>query len=355
LISFLYPAQNKNIIEEMAKKKITNFAMDCVPRISRAQVFDALSSMANIAGYKAVIEAANHFGRFFTGQITAAGKVPPAKVLVIGGGVAGLSAIGTARNMGAIVRAFDTRAAVKEQVQSMGAEFLELNLKEDGEGQGGYAKEMSKEFYDAEMALFAKQCKEVDILITTALIPGKPAPKLISREMIESMKPGSVVVDLAAEAGGNIETTRPGELYVHNGVIHIGYSDLPSRLPTQSSTLYANNISKLLLSMGNGKDPYFNIDLNDEVIRGSIILNKGELLWPPPKVAQPSPVATAKKETAKKEIAKVEINYFQKYLKDSLAYTTGLAGLIGLGMISPSSVFANMVTTLGLSGIVGYV
>ena len=357
MISFLYPAQNKNIIEELAKKKMTTFAMDCVPRISRAQVFDALSSMANIAGYKAVIEAANNFGRFFTGQITAAGKVPPAKVLVIGGGVAGLSAIGTARNMGAIVRAFDTRAAVKEQVQSMGAEFLELNVKEDGEGQGGYAKEMSKEFYEAEMALFAKQCKEIDILITTALIPGKPAPKLISKEMIESMKPGSVVVDLAAEAGGNIETTRPGELYVHKGVIHIGYTDLPSRLPTQSSTLYANNISKLLLSFGNGKDPYFNIDLNDEVVRGSIILNKGELLWPPPKVSQPSPVAAAaapKKDAVKKEEKKVEINYFQKYLKDSLVYTGGLAGLIGLGMISPSSVFANMVTTFGLSGIVGY-
>ncbi len=355
LISFLYPAQNKSIIDELAKKKMTNFAMDCVPRISRAQVFDALSSMANIAGYKAVIEAANHFGRFFTGQITAAGKVPPAKVLVIGGGVAGLAAIGTARNMGAIVRAFDTRAAVKEQVQSMGAEFLELNLKEDGEGQGGYAKEMSKEFYEAEMALFAKQCKEIDILITTALIPGKPAPKLISKAMIESMKPGSVVVDLAAEAGGNIETTRPGELYVHNGVIHIGYSDLPSRLPTQSSTLYANNISKLLLSMGNGKDDYFNIDLNDEVVRGSIILNKGELLWPPPKVAQPSPTpAAAKKEAAKKEVQKVEVNYFQKYLKDSLVYTGGLGGIVGLGMISPNSAFANMVTTLGLSGIVGY-
>lgn len=354
LYSFLYPAQNKALIDELAKRKATVFAMDCVPRISRAQVFDALSSMANIAGYKAVLEAANSFGRFFTGQITAAGKIPPAKVLVIGGGVAGLSAIGTARNMGAIVRAFDTRAAVKEQVQSMGAEFLELNFKEDGEGKGGYAKEMSKEFYDAEMALFAKQCKEIDILITTALIPGKPAPKLISKAMIESMKPGSVVVDLAAEAGGNIETTRPGELYVHNGVIHIGYSDLPSRLPTQSSTLYANNISKLLLSMGQ-KD-HFHIDLNDEVVRGSIILNKGELLWPPPKAVDPSPTAAkqAAPAKAKEAIVIVEPNYFQKYMKDSLTYTAGLAGLVGLGIISPNAVFANMITTFSLSGLVGY-
>ncbi|XP_042913652.2 NAD(P) transhydrogenase, mitochondrial-like, partial [Parasteatoda tepidariorum] len=182
--------------------------------------------------------------------------------------------------MGAIVRAFDTRAADKEQVESFGAEFLEVNIKESGEGVGGYAKVMSKEFIEAEMALFAAQCKEIDVLITTALIPGKPAPKLISRAMVESMKPGSIVVDLASEAGGNVETTKPGEIYVHNGVIHIGYTDLPSRLPTQASTLYANNISKFLLSIGN-KD-HFNIDLEDEVVRGSIILQNGSLLWPPP-------------------------------------------------------------------------
>lgn len=357
LISFMYPGQNKMLVEELSKKKATVFGMECVPRISRAQVFDALSSMANIAGYKAVIEAGNHFGRFFTGQITAAGKIPPAKVLVIGGGVAGLSAIGTARSMGAIVRAFDTRAAVKEQVQSMGAEFLELNIKEDGEGSGGYAKEMSKEFYEAEMALFAKQCKECDIIITTALIPGKPAPKLISRQMIESMKPGSVVVDLAAEAGGNIETTKPGELYVHNDVIHIGYTDLPSRLPTQSSTLYANNISKLLLSMG--QNDHFNIDLNDEVVRGSIILNKGELLWPAPVATTSAPTPVAPKP--KKTVAEIEAeklltdkNYFAEYVKKSLTYSAGISGLIGLSVISPSSAFANMVTTFSLSTIVGY-
>ncbi|KAK0066389.1 NAD(P) transhydrogenase mitochondrial [Biomphalaria pfeifferi] len=350
LISFLYPAQNKDLVDQLAKKQLTVFAMDCVPRISRAQVFDALSSMANIAGYKAVVEAANNFGRFFTGQITAAGKVPPAKVLVIGGGVAGLSAIGTAKNMGAIVRGFDTRAAVKEQVESFGAEFLEVHVKESGEGTGGYAKEMSKEFYDAEMALFAKQCKEIDILISTALIPGKPAPKLISKAMIESMKPGSVVVDLAAEAGGNIETTRPGELYVYKDVIHIGYTDLPSRLPTQSSTLYSNNITKLLLSFGE-KDHY-NINLEDEVVRGSIILQEGKLLWPPP--AKTPGVVAAPPAKAVEKVPPPPPNYFADTLKDSLMYTAGLGGTLGLGMISPNSAFTSMVNIFGLAGIVGY-
>lgn len=220
--------------------------MDQVPRLSRAQTYDALSSMANIAGYKAVIEAANHFGRFFTGQITAAGRLPPAKVLVIGGGVAGLSAIATAKSLGAIVRGFDTRAAVKEQFKSLGAEFLEVKYKESGEGSGGYAKEMSPEFIKAEMELFAKQAKEVDIIITTALIPGKPAPKLILAEHVHLMKPGSVIVDLASEAGGNCELTKPGEINNVNGVKVIGYTDFPSRLSGQASSLYANNISKFL-------------------------------------------------------------------------------------------------------------
>lgn len=353
LISFLYPAQNKDLVDQLAKRKMTVFAMDCVPRISRAQVFDALSSMANIAGYKAVIEAANNFGRFFTGQITAAGKVPPAKVLVIGGGVAGLAAIGTAKNMGAIVRAFDTRAAVKEQVESFGAEFLEVSVKESGEGGGGYAKVMSKEFIEAEMILFAKQCKEIDILITTALIPGKPAPKLFSTQMIESMKPGSVVVDLAAEAGGNVETTRPGELYTYKDVVHVGYTDLPSRLPTQSSTLYANNISKLLLSFGE-KDHYY-LDMADEVVRGSIILHEGKLMYPPPppKVEPGAPLAAA----AAKPVAKAPPpppNYFNETLKNALTYTAGLGAAVGLGMVSPNPAFTSMVTVFGLAGIVGY-
>lgn len=351
LYSFLYPAQNSDLIKELAKKNLTVFGMDCVPRISRAQVFDALSSMANIAGYKSVVEAAGSFGRFFTGQITAAGKVPPAKVLVIGGGVAGLAAIGTAKNMGAIVRAFDTREAVKEQVQSMGAEFLEINISESGEGSGGYAKEMSKEFIEAEMALFAKQAKEVDIIITTALIPGKPAPKLITKEMIESMKPGSVVVDLAAEAGGNIETTKPGEIYSYKDVTHIGYTDMPSRLPSTSSTLYSNNISKLLLSMGE-KEKYY-IDMEDDVVRGSIVLNKGELTWPPPAIKDPSPPTAVKAHVEPdKEIA--PINYFRNTLNSALIYTGGLSSALALGYAAPNAAFSNMMTTFGLAGIVGY-
>ncbi|KAK6168199.1 hypothetical protein SNE40_022075 [Patella caerulea] len=354
LISFLYPAQNKDLVDKLATKNLTVFAMDCIPRISRAQVFDALSSMANIAGYKAVIEAANNFPRFFAGQITAAGKVPPAKVLVIGGGVAGLSAIGTAKNLGAIVRGFDTRAAVKEQVESFGAEFLEVNIKESGEGTGGYAKTMSKEFIEAEMALFAKQCKEIDILLTTALIPGKPAPKLITKAMVESMKPGSVVVDLASEAGGNIETTKPGELYRYNDVVHIGYTDFPSRLPTQSSSLYGNNISKFLLSIG--EKEHYNVNLEDEVVRGSIILHEGKLMWPPP-APKVDPAVAAAAAAAPAPVEKVPPpppNYFNITLKDSLVYTTGFGTALGLGIASPNAAFTTMVTTFGLSGIVGY-
>merc|ERR1711936_193560 len=274
LYSFLYPGQNPDLVKALAKRKLTAFGMDCVPRISRAQVFDALSSMGNISGYRAVVEASNHFGRFFTGQITAAGKVPPAKVLVIGGGVAGLAAVGQAKSMGAIVRCFDVRPAVKEQVKSMGGEFLEVEIEEDGSTEGGYAKEMSKEFIEAEMQLFHDQCKDVDIVITTALIPGKKAPILIKKYMIDDMKPGSVVVDLAAEAGGNIETITPGEVTVYNNVTHIGYTDPPSRLPAQASTLYSNNLTKLLLSMGDGKEN-FNLDMTDDVVRGYIVLNKG--------------------------------------------------------------------------------
>ena len=246
LISFLYPAQNPDLLQRLSAKGVTSLAMDSVPRISRAQKVDALSSMANIAGYRAVIEAAQHFGRFFTGQITAAGKIPPAKVLVIGAGVAGLAAIGAARALGAIVRAFDTRPEVKEQVESMDGEFLMLDFKEEGAGVGGYAKVMSPEFIKAEMALFAAQAKDVDIIITTALIPGKPAPKLITAEMVRSMKSGSVVVDLAAEQGGNCELTVPGEVVQRHGVTLIGYTDMPSRLAAQSSQLYATNLRHLL-------------------------------------------------------------------------------------------------------------
>merc|ERR1712038_755805 len=353
LYSFLYPGQNPDLVNALAAKKITAFGMDCVPRISRAQVFDALSSMANISGYRAVVEASNHFGRFFTGQITAAGKVPPAKVLVIGGGVAGLSAIGQAKNMGAIVRAFDVRPAVKEQVESMGAEFLTVDIKEDGSTADGYAKEMSKEFIEAEMKLFHEQAKDVDIIITTALIPGKKAPILIKKYMVDDMKPGSVVVDLAAEAGGNIETITPGEITVYNDVTHIGLTDLPSRLPTQASTLYANNLSKLLLSMAGSKDHY-HLDFTDDVVRGSIVLNKGELSWPPNPPISVAAAAPAASKAAAAEVVKAEPNYFNIYMKDALKYTAGMGSMNVLGMQSPNPAFTGMSTIFGLSVICGY-
>ncbi|KKJ01414.1 Re/Si-specific NAD(P)(+) transhydrogenase subunit alpha [Prochlorothrix hollandica] len=287
LISFIWPAQNPELLEHLGQRKATVLAMDVVPRISRAQKMDALSSMANIAGYRAVIEAANQFGRFFTGQITAAGKVPPCKVLVIGAGVAGLAAIGAAKSLGAVVRAFDTRPVVKEQVESMGAEFLELEFEEDGTGSGGYAKTMSKEFIEAEMALFADQARDVDIIITTALIPGKTAPVLITTAMVESMKAGSVVVDLAAEQGGNCQVTRPNEIYDYQGVKIIGLTDLPSRMASQSSQLYGTNLCHLLSDMGGSQD--YRVDLEDEVVRGALVLHDGALTWPAPKPATPPP------------------------------------------------------------------
>merc|ERR1712141_287172 len=352
LYSFLYPGQNPDLVKALAAKKITAFGMDCVPRISRAQVFDALSSMGNISGYRAVVEASNHFGRFFTGQITAAGKVPPAKVLVIGGGVAGLAAVGQAKNMGAIVRAFDVRPAVKEQVESMGAEFLEVDIQEDGSTVGGYAKEMSKEFIEAEMKLFHEQCIDCDIVITTALIPGKKAPILIKKYMIDDMKPGSVVVDLAAEAGGNIETIKPGEVYTYNDVVHIGHTDLPSRLPTQASTLYANNLSKLLLSMAGTKDHY-HLDMADDVVRGSIVLNKGVKSWPPNPPISVAAAASPKAAAAAKEPPPPP-NYFANQLKESMTYTAGLGSLTALGIGAPNAAFTGMSTVFGLSVICGY-
>jgi len=268
--------------------------MGSVPRISRAQKLDALSSMANIAGYRAVIEAAHAFGRFFTGQITAAGKVPPARVMVIGAGVAGLAAIGAARGLGAIVRAFDTRPAVKEQVQSMGAEFLEVQLEEDGAGEGGYAKEMSPAYIAAELDLFEAQAREVDIIITTALIPGRPAPKLLERRHVEAMKPGSVIVDLASEQGGNCELTQPGRVVVHNGVTIIGYTNLPSRLPSVASQLYGTNIAHLLDDLGGAEK--FHFDLDDEVTTGALVVHEGKNRWPTPKPKMTSPTEGQKAE-----------------------------------------------------------
>eukprot|EP00064_Thunnus_orientalis_P004856 superscaffoldBa00000458_g4869 len=349
LISFIYPAQNPELMDMLSQKKATVLAMDQVPRVTIAQGYDALSSMANIAGYKSVVLAANSFGRFFTGQITAAGKVPPAKVcsmsvsvLIIGGGVAGLAAAGTARAMGAIVRGFDTRAAALEQFKSLGAEPLEVDIKESGEGQGGYAKEMSKEFIEAEMKLFAKQCQEVDIVISTALIPGRRAPILITKPMVESMKDGSVVVDLAAEAGGNIETTQPGELSVYKGVTHIGYTDLPSRLPTQSSTLYSNNITKLMRAVSPDKENFyldvkdvFDYGTMDHVVRGSVVMQNGKNLFPAPQpnnlptAAPPKPKSVKELEAEKAK----QTSPFKATLTTAGAYTGGLTAVGGLSLM----------------------
>jgi NAD(P) transhydrogenase subunit alpha len=291
LVSFFWPARNAELIERLKPRKATVLAMDQVPRVTRAQKMDALSSMANIAGYRAVIEAASFYGRFFTGQMTAAGKVPPAKVLVIGAGVAGLAAIGAARGLGAIVRAFDTRAEVREQVQSLGAEFLEVSIQEDGSGVGGYAKEMSPEFIAAEMTLFKRQAADVDIIITTALVPGKTAPVLITEDMVRVMRPGSVIVDLGAEQGGNCALTHPGEVWVEHGVTIVGYVDLPSRLAPTASQLYSSNLTHLLSDMGGAKN--FHIDLDDTVVRGALVLKDGELMWPPPKPPAPPPKPAA--------------------------------------------------------------
>nr|XP_055030268.1 NAD(P) transhydrogenase, mitochondrial-like isoform X2 [Misgurnus anguillicaudatus]XP_055030269.1 NAD(P) transhydrogenase, mitochondrial-like isoform X2 [Misgurnus anguillicaudatus] len=363
LVSFIYPAQNPELMDRLAQQQCTVLAMDQVPRVTIAQGYDALSSMANIAGYKAVVLAANHFGRFFTGQITAAGKVPPAKVLIIGGGVAGLAAAGAAKSMGAIVRGFDTRPAALEQFKSFGAEPLEVDIKELGEGVGGYAKEMSKEFLEAEMALFSKQCKDVDIIITTALIPGKKAPVLIKREMVESMRDGSVVVDLAAEAGGNIQTTKPGQLYVHQGVTHIGFTDLPSRMPTQASTLYSNNIIKLLKAISPDQDYFhfqpvdeFDYGTLDHVIRGTVVMKEGKNLFPSPlPKTSPPPPPVKQKTVAQLEAEKrTEISPFKRTMTSAGVYTAGLTSVLGLGMVSPNAAFTQMVTTFGLAGIVGY-
>ncbi|GAA3975370.1 Re/Si-specific NAD(P)(+) transhydrogenase subunit alpha [Allohahella marinimesophila] len=354
LVSFIWPAQNEALMKDLAERGVTVLAMDSVPRISRAQKLDALSSMANIGGYRAVVEAANRFGRFFTGQITAAGKVPPAKVMVIGAGVAGLAAIGAARGMGAIVRAFDTRPEVAEQVESMGAEFLMLDFKdEDGSGEGGYAKVMSEEFIAAEMALFREQAKEVDIIITTALIPGKPAPELITTDMVESMKPGSVIVDLAAERGGNCKLTRPDEVVVHSGVTLIGYTDLPSRMAAQSSQLYGTNLRHLLTDLTPARDGVINVNMEDEVIRGTTVINSGEISWPPPAPKlSAAPKPAAKKKPAPAETVTVETG------KKSLMQTItpmAIAALVLLlvGSVAPPD-FMSHFTVFVLACFVGY-
>jgi H+-translocating NAD(P) transhydrogenase subunit alpha len=297
LVSFIWPAQNADLMQSLAARKVTVLAIDSLPRtLSRAQKMDALTSMAGISGYRAVIEAAHAFGRFFSGQVTAAGKVPPAKVFVAGAGVAGLAAIGTAVGLGAIVRANDTRAEVADQVKSLGGEFVRVDYEEEGSGGGGYAKVMSEGFQKAQREMYAKQAKEADIIITTALIPGKPAPKLITADMVKSMKPGSVIVDMAGEQGGNCELTEPGQAVVRHGVTIIGYTDLVSRLAKQSSTLYASNLFRLAEELCKKKDGVIDVNMEDEAIRGLTVIKEGAITWPPP---PPKVSAAAAKPAAK--------------------------------------------------------
>jgi NAD(P) transhydrogenase subunit alpha len=353
LISFIWPAQNPELMQRLAARKGTVLAMDSVPRISRAQKLDALSSMANIAGYRAVIEAAHHFGRFFTGQITAAGKVPPAKVFIIGAGVAGLAAIGAANGLGAIVRSTDTRPEVKDQVKSMGAEFIGVEYEEEGTGVGGYAKLMSEGYQKAQREMIYRQCIDCDIVITTALIPGKPAPKLITAGMVQYMKPGSVIVDMAAEQGGNCELTVPGEVVVRHEVTIIGYTDLPSRLSRQSSQLYGTNLLRLLEELTPNKDGVIDVNMEDEVIRGTTVIKDGTITWPPP-----PPKITAAPTEKMATAAGPVVPEKKEPLLPAWAQTTLMllvGGLLfaGLGMTAPPA-FMEHFTVFVLACFVGY-
>ncbi len=358
LVSFIWPAQNPELLQSLAARKATVLAMDSVPRISRAQKLDALSSMANIGGYRAVIEAAHEFGRFFTGQITAAGKVPPAKVFVIGAGVAGLAAIGAASGLGATVRANDTRPEVADQIRSLGGEYVPVDYVEEGTGVGGYAKVMSEGFQKAQRETFAKQAKEVDIIITTALIPGKPAPKLITAEMVRSMKPGSVIVDMAAEQGGNCELTEPGKVVVKNGVVIIGYTDLPSRLATQSSTLYATNLFRLSEELCKAKDGVYNVNMEDEVIRGTTVVKEGAVTWPAPAPklsAAPPAKAPAKAMPAASEKKGHGHGAGEPMAAKSLAIMFAAAAIVfvSIGLYAPPA-FLGHFTVFVLACFVGY-
>ena len=372
-VSLLQPALNKDLVAKLAAANVTALALDCIPRtLSRAQAFDVLSSQANIAGFRAVLEAAHALPRFMAGQFTMAGNVQPAKVLIIGAGVAGLAAIQTAKAMGAVVRAFDVRAAAREQVEAAGAEFLTVNIQEDGSGAGGYAKEMSPEFIAAEMALFAAQAKDCDVVITTALIPGKPAPKLISAEMIASMRTGSVTVDLAAEAGGNIETTVPGKAIVTaNGVTCVGYTDLPSRCGGQASTMFSNNVANFILSMHDAKSKTFKVDPDtDEAIRGALVTTAGATVWPLPPLpkaaeaekpkpaaaaaaapsssAAPAPVSTLSPSPDANAVS------FRATLRDAVLISAALAALLALGLGNPGTSSLALCTTFLLACLVGF-
>ena len=356
LIGFVWPAQHPELMQALQARRATVLAIDCLPRqLSRAQKMDALSSMAGISGYRAVVEAANAFGRFFNGQITAAGKIPPAKVFIAGAGVAGLAAIGTAANLGAVVRANDTRAEVADQVVSLGGEFVKVDYEEEGSGGGGYAKVMSEGFQAAQREMYAREAKDADIVITTALIPGKPAPRLITAEMVQTMKPGSVIVDLAAEQGGNCELTVPGEAVVRHGVTIIGYTDLVSRLAKQSSTLYSNNLLRMTEDLCKAKDGNVVVNFEDDAIRGLTVIKAGELTWPapPPKL----PAAPAKPKSAAPITAPKGHGHGagEPMSATTLAVVFGIGAVLFLlvGLYAPAAFLAHF-TVFVLACFVGY-
>ncbi len=354
LVSFIWPAQNPDLMQLLAGRRATVLAIDALPRqLSRAQKMDALTSMAGISGYRAVIEAANAFGRFFNGQITAAGKVPPAKVFIAGAGVAGLAAIGTASNLGAIVRANDTRAEVADQVVSLGGEFVKVDYEEEGAGGGGYAKVMSEGFLAAQRAMYAQQAKEVDIIITTALIPGKPAPRLITAEMVRSMKPGSVIVDMAAEQGGNCELTVPGEAVVRHGVTIVGYTDLVSRLATQSSTLYSNNLFRLTEELCKTKDGVVNVNMEDDAIRGLTVIKDGSITWPAPPLQLPAPKPKAAAATAAPKAHGHGPGAPMSARSLATVFGVGALAFLLVGLYAPAS-FLSHFTVFVLACFIGY-
>jgi proton-translocating NAD(P)+ transhydrogenase subunit alpha len=352
LISFFWPAQNKELIERMAARKVTVLAMDAVPRITRAQRMDALSAMANIAGYRAVIEAASHFGRFFPGQVTAAGRVKPAQVFVLGAGVAGLAAIAAARALGAQVRAFDTRAAAREQVESLGAQFVEFKFEEQGEGQGGYAKEMSEAYLAAEQALIAQHAKQSDIIVSTALIPGKPAPQLVTSGAVVSMAHGSVIVDMAAEQGGNCALTERDKVVEKFGVTIIGLTDLPSRMAHQASDLYATVVFNLLKEVC-PNEKGIALNLEDEIHRGVLVLKEGELMWPPPKPPAPRAggPATPQKQQPKAVNVGQPTNTASGGMRIGMAVAVAL--LAAAGLLGPPELLQHLTVFL-LACVIGW-
>jgi len=354
LISFIWPAQNPDLMQSLAARKVTVLAIDSLPRtLSRAQKMDALTSMAGVSGYRAIIEAANAFGRFFNGQITAAGKVPPAKVFIAGAGVAGLAAVGTAANMGAIVRANDTRAEVADQVVSLGGEFVKVDYEEEGSGGGGYAKVMSEGFQAAQRAMYAQQAKDADIIITTALIPGKPAPKLITAEMVRSMKPGSVIVDMAAEQGGNCELTEPGQVVVKHGVTIIGYTDLVSRLAKQSSTLYATNLFRVVEELCKTKDGVINVNMEDDAIRGLTVIKDGAVTWPAPPIKMAAPPAAKPAAMPSKAPKHGEASAPASGVKTAITFLVAAVLFWFIGAFAPPA-FLGHFTVFVLAVFVGY-